>query len=134
MTDQPTGYMIQGFFFQEGTYFDTAIVAIEGAVVVVRESMFRDLFSGLFGPSESGEWTGTMLDSCGRSSLTNVWISPNHFGYDKRYEHRTDVVNYDFRLHENGLWVGSYSGDAVGTGQATCILTPITKQMLKPTQ
>lgn len=125
---------MQGFFFQRRTSFGVDIVAIKGAVAVIREGMFRDMFSGLFGLDESGEWSGTILDTFGTSTMSDISLVEDRLTFNKRYDDDGNIIHYEFRLTYDGLWVGSYSSDNVGTGAATCILTPVPKRMLKLAQ
>lgn len=130
MAAQAPGYMVQGFFFQEGESLGIAMKPIEGAVAVIRRGMARSMFSGLIWQDDFlDELTGEMSDPFGSSALEDVTLTDSEFTFVKKYERRTDSIFY--RFHPEGdFWVGKYTGERVGRGNANCILTPVSMQML----
>lgn len=128
MSDE-IAYMIQGFFFQRHMQLGIGFKPIEGAVAVFNEVTVRDMFAGVFGTNEpSDAWSGQLADAFGMSTLSDVELTDTTLSFDKRYDGRDDTIHYEFHLDGN-LWVGMYSGDYVGEGQANCIVTPIPERM-----
>ena len=78
---------------------------------------------------------GTMGDHYGSSRLTNVVYNPDHsLVFTKQYDHRRDTINYEFKRNENGLWLGTYTGTAVGNGISACVLTEVNPLMFDPSK
>lgn len=120
--------MIQGFFFQ-GQMLLGIGYGIDGARAVINQAMVRDMFAGVFGEGEfSEEWEGSLVDAFGNSTLSGVELAETQFRFDKSYDGRDDKIHYEFR-RDGAIWVGEYSGDYVGKGGASCIITPIPRRM-----
>ncbi len=118
MVNNPEAYLIQGFYFQRREFLGLAVKPLEGTVAVIREGMFHCMFAGLIWREPnalSWSWRGSMDDSEGLSDLDSIRIEVDELHFDKRYRRRADTIHYEFRLEED-LWVGSFSGDAVGRG------------------
>lgn len=131
MSDQPVLYMLQGFFFQERTLLGLDMRSIDGAVAVVRCTQLRNMFAGAIGfDGSSFDWTGTMTDVYGVSTLDRINLHGFSLTFDKTYDGRDDPIHYSFHKRD-GLWVGGYNGELVGSGYANCILTPVPQQMFE---
>lgn len=125
-------YFIQGFYFQNRESLGTGIVPIEGAVAVIREGTFSDMFAGTIWrePTSLGwRWTGEMTDKWGDSRLNSIQIDPRELQFNKKYNHRDDTICYRFERQDD-MWVGRYSGDDVGEGDSLCVLNPVPEEML----
>jgi hypothetical protein len=125
--------MVQGFFFQERQHLGIGYRPGDGAIAVVSQALMRDMFSGVFGPAADFRqgWVGWMMDPAGSSTLSNVSLSDTEFRFDKRYDHRDFDIHYEFR-REGDLWIGQYYSDAVGSGAANCIVTPVSERVFSP--
>jgi hypothetical protein len=115
-------YLIQGFFFQARSWIGIGMSSEgEGTVALFRSAMCRDMFSGIIWEDEvTGELVGEMTDRCGRSEISKVALSPDHFSFEKNY---VDRVNHPIRysLRRDGTWyIGEYTGEFTGRGGATC--------------
>lgn len=125
--------LIQGFFFQKKEELDLSFASGE-AEAVVRTVMERSMFSGVIGPTESGSdvLVGRATDYYGESSLRNVLIKGDTFSFVKRYDRRSDRINYRLKKITGNIWQGSYWGKATGSGIARCILTIVPEGFLHP--
>ena len=72
-----------------------------------------------------------MHDEIGNSILFNVVVSPEELSFDKRYLRRENPINYKFKRKGN-LWVGKYSGMAVGEGITKCITCEVPEELYMP--
>ncbi len=62
---------------------------------------------------------GQLVDFWGQSEIVNFgFMGETALSFSKRYLNRRDFINYEFNKDENGLWIGTYSGAAVGEGKA----------------
>ena len=119
-----TVYLIQGYFFQNRQSLGLGYQSGEGVVAMVHRGMCRDMFAGVIyaDPELLDDLSGTMQDAVGTSRLTNIFFDGKNLDYTKRYDGRRDDIEYTYRL-EDGLWIGSFIGEHVGQGEATCMLT-----------
>ena len=127
-----SAYLIQGFYSQRRDYMDVAVVPGEGNVAVFSTGLFRCMFAGVITQDELfGALTGRMTDGSGASVLTEISVSDEELLFKKTYNTRPDPIHYVFRL-KGGIWCGSFQGSAVGTGRASCVLTPVPQQIFEP--
>ncbi|MDD2758170.1 MAG: hypothetical protein PHD72_02225 [Patescibacteria group bacterium] len=129
MTDKKkaseTRYLIQGFFFQERLWLGPeGSEGGFGEVVIFSKGLCRFMYAGVIYPDRGrpSALVGDMVDCFGESVLSDVSISSDEVCFIKKYVHRADLINYKFGRQGN-LWVGGYSGTAVGGDVATCIIT-----------
>ena len=54
------------------------------------------MFAGVIFPIDEMLY-GKMSDHYGESSLFSISISPEKIGFEKRYDHRDDVIVYEFK-------------------------------------
>ncbi len=115
--------LVQGFFFQWNSGLDIAYRPEEGAVPVIRTALTQSMFAGaIWTEPESDQFVGHLSDRYGEATIFNISLTDQDLIFDKKYEHRKDVIHYI--LHLNGLhWIGEYSGEATGNGLVRCILT-----------
>lgn len=125
-------YLIQGFFFQRRGLVGIRHT-IEGAIAVIQQGLVRDQFAGVLFPSDQDpeEYNGLMSDRIGESELSDVVITEDEFSFTKKYTFRDDPIRYTFH-NEGDIWVGTYTGPAVGSGTANCILTKVSKDLFDP--
>lgn len=124
-------YLLQGFFFQPVNGLAIAFDPKEGPFVIIGKGLVSCMFAGAIWPSAGGdphELVGVMKDTPGDASLKVLKLTDEYLIFEKVYEHRDDTILYTFQKDaETGVWYGGYTGDAVGEGQAWCVLTPIPK-------
>lgn len=125
--------LIQGLFFQERLSLGIAHRSeVEGgtiATILNRTGWY--MFSG-FIFSEKNELAGEIGDCFGKSTLSNVFLSSEKLEFVKKYDHRPNLIKYDFR-REGGLWIGNYKGEGtVGEGVAKCIVTEVSRDFFLP--
>ena len=94
-------YGISGWYSQEG---------------VVACAAFGGYFR--YGVLDNLVVDGQLVDSFGSSAITGE-LKDDRLSFLKIYDHRRDTIQYTFNK-ENGIWIGSYDGPAVGTGKAKC--------------
>ena len=128
-------YLIQGFMFFGRTRFGIGYDA-SGARVSMYESLTRSMFSGVIGPEQDDPTilVGRVIDDYGTSVLRGILIAEDVFNFVKLYDHRTDHIDYTFKKIADGTWQGNFTGKATGTGQARCILTPVSEVFFLPKQ
>ena len=127
-------YLIQGFFFQQRQGLGVAMRPGEGAVAVVRRALYRDMFAGMFyrDPESVMEGlSGEMTDRFGRSQIHHAQITDSLFSFTKHYASGGHAIYYRFS-REGAIWVGNFSGEAAGRGQATCVTTLVSEELLQP--
>lgn len=128
-------FLINGIYFQNirqlGVSYRSEIEG--GASVVINEALFRSMFFGTIFPHPhfASVFNGEMLDFAGQSVLFDARITRKKLTFTKKYKHRPDTINYAFE-RKDGLWVGQYSGEVVGTGHAQCILTKAPDDLFLP--
>ncbi len=123
-------YLIQGFFFQQRQFLGLSMKPIDGAVAVVREGLFRDMFAGMIWREGClGVWTGSLIDPVGDSKISKIRLTPNSFSFTKKYDGHPDTIHYEFEW-ETDHWAGGFRGEHVGTGSAVCALTPTPEGIL----
>lgn len=124
-------YLIQGVYFQHREE-----LGFDGAGVVVRNLLRSAMYAGTlwFDPESAKiELTGQMNDHAGPSKLFKGFVSPEEVRFTKKYDHRPeDEINYVFRVRENGIWLGEYTGERCGTGVSSCIITEVLEQFFDP--
>lgn len=132
-TETPDVYLVQGFYFQERESFGVEIVAIDGAIPVIREEMVRCMFAGvIWWDEEIGMWLGNLLDSIGPSELEDIDVGGPVLYFEKNYtDGISGCITYQFTQAPGGFWVGGYTGERVGSGDANCVLIPLPKGMLE---
>ena len=126
-------YLIQGFFFQEGSQL--GIGDDDGDLrVFIRDAMLYTMFSGIIGPDPGNpeKFIGSMTDRYGESQLKVTLLDADIFSFTKIYARRDDSIYYGFEKYPNGIWVGKYHGKMVGVGKAHCVLTIVPKTFLEP--
>ena len=125
--------LIQGFFFLERFVPDIGYDST-GARALIRNEMLRTMFSGIFGPEHEGSETlaGRMTDRYGESTLRGILHEGDTFNFVKLYDRRTDHIDYRFKKDADGIWRGTFSGQATGAGQANCVLTTVPENFLLP--
>lgn len=126
-------YLVQGFFFQGGSLLEIEVRPGTGAEVVVRHNTIRSMYAGIIWYDDYEQrWKGSMDDCYGISHLDSIEFDETKFTFDKYYLGRDDSIHYTFNFdtHAN-MWLGGYAGEAVGTGNANCILTATSRQMLE---
>lgn len=126
-------YLIQGVFFQSQQVFDIGFRSVEGAVPVLKEGIYSSMFCGAISPcrGDQSELSGSLVDQFGESILTKIELSPTRleptkFSFTKKYNHRSDLIQYSFETQVGNVWVGKWRGIAVGSGVAKCKLTEVT--------
>ena len=130
-------YLIQGMFFQENRFWDIQHRSeVEGGVgVVIKQGLFQTMFAGIIFPNpiyeDKNSLIGEMLDIYGPSTICLVSIEEDKFSFSKIYFKRSDEIQYQFEKR-NGLWIGNYQGDLVGSGNANCILTEVKDELFLP--
>ena len=126
-------YLIQGFFFQNMQWLDVSHKTGE-AQAVICSSLVRNMFMGAVGPDPENEMRniGVMDDLYGESQLTDVQITDSSLSFTKTYIKRGDPIYYEFKKNENGVFVGTWKGPAVGKGTARCWLTPVNESVFDP--
>lgn len=129
-----SAYLVQGFYFQEHQSFGLGYLPEIGDAVVLNNDLYRSMFAGMIWREDgSDDWEGFLSDPAGESLLTSVRLQPNLLEFEKYYQHRDDCINYLFSIADGGsFWAGVYSGELVGKGSTTCILTPLDEDMLSP--
>ena len=124
-------YLVQGFFFQLCQYVGLATRPIVGTVAVVREGVFRDMYSGMIWREGClGEWVGSLSDPVGDSQLSKIRLTPDSLSFNKQYEGHPDTIRYQFDW-ESDHWSGGFQGERVGNGTAVCLLTPTPQAILQ---
>ena len=120
-------FLINGFFYQKKRFLDVAVQSeVEGgAAAFINSQLFRTMFAGIIYPDPDNQnfLIGQIMDHYGESFLNNVKLSEIELEFEKCYSHRCDTIKYEFTLN-NGIYMGRYSGEAVGGGEARCIITP----------
>lgn len=118
-------HLIQGFFYQKHSWLDIAHRSeVEGgAGVVIKGGLCRFMYSGVIfpNPEEPDKLIGEMSDHFGESELLGVKITEEEVSFTKKYLQRPDYIKYTFRK-EGELWVGEYTGSAVGRGDSKCVV------------
>ncbi len=125
--------LIQGFFFLERPMLDVGYDST-GARALIHNEMLRTMFSGMFGPEHEGSeiLVGRMTDHYGESTLRGILYEDDVLNFVKLYDGRYDHIDYQFKKDAGGIWRGTFTGKATGTGQANCVLTPILEDFLLP--
>lgn len=118
--------LIQGFFFQDRQRLGLACMPGEGVVAVVRRGIESHMFAGALWQEDNPlqRWIGRTQDKFGVADLFGVNVGKSTLKFAKKYVERDDVIQYTFR-RQGQLWIGEWSGDAVGEGTAQCILTEV---------
>jgi hypothetical protein len=127
-------YLIQGVFFQERQSLEVAHLPVEGAVAVVRDCLHHFMFAGILevDPEKvlSG-YRGAMQDYFGESQVSNGRLTEDTLYFTKKYQHRSDTIEYKLTKEDSRTWVGEYNGLVTGTGRVRCLLTPITSDFFR---
>ena len=126
-------YLIHGIFFQNnlmlGIGFDSEI----GERAEIKQATFRTMFAGVIKFTDNFyEGVGALSDHYGPSVLTDVSLEETIIRFDKKYERRGDIISYELKK-DGDIWIGSYSGQAVGIGAVKCLLIPISEDFFLPT-
>lgn len=128
-------FLIQGFFFQNHTSLRIIHRAeVEGGIGAgIMNAMWRTMFSGVIYPDsiKPSKLIGEMFDRYGESTLVNVKIGPEKMSFGKRYNHRNYNIRYKFERVGN-IWVGGFSHERTGKGDAKCIITEIPDNFTLP--
>lgn len=117
-------WLMQGCFYQPHISLQPAMRDGEISVAVLaRMGVFP--FSGTIRLQTFGTLQGNMEDCFGRATLRNVRMRQDEFlSFTKKYDNRPDTIEYEFH-YRNGIWVGDYTGDETGRGDAKCIVTEV---------
>ena len=116
-----------GSWYQGNKGLDLEIDPREGSVAVIREVVFRATFYGFLIPElelREDNSEGWIKDTVGKALLFEVSVTPQGVAFKKQYDNRA-VIQYTFSRQVNGIWVGTYTGEAVGNGTAWAAITPI---------
>ena len=117
----------------------------EGVVGIISNDLCKFMFSGvIFPPANKMSMssmdkngvvyyglTGFLIDHFGESLLHGVRISSEELTFQKEYVLRHDRIEYKFN-RQGDLWVGGYTGPAVGIGGAKCIITEVRDDFFVP--
>lgn len=118
-------FFINGMFWQEGLVPYVGNDQIMGEVVMLGIKQTEALFSGVIGLLAYSGTDGYLKDTFGESDVSDVKLSRTNLSFTKQYIHREDTISYSFTRGSDDVWVGTWEGDAVGKGEAKCILTKI---------
>lgn len=126
-------YAIQGVFFQQTWRLGTAIDPEIGIRATIGAQLEFTMFHALLGKDEGDEhFSGTMNDRYGTAAITNFVLTDIKMSFSKKYLQRNDVINYEFTEQKDGIWYGTYSGGAVGTGTAKCLVNAVDESFVSP--
>jgi hypothetical protein len=65
---------------------------------------------------------GQLVDPWGESEMLNFgFMDDNNLKFDKKYVKRNDIIHYEYKKNEKGIWEGEYDGEATGKGLTHCI-------------
>lgn len=128
--------LIQGIFFQNKQSLEIAYIGGGvGSTVVVNEELCETIFAGVIWQDRQnvlGGLAGNMMDLSGVSRLALVRVSDTEVRFKKLYYGRDDEILFVFSRREGDVWLGEYSGAAVGNGIARCILTEVSDDFFDP--
>lgn len=126
-------YFIQGIFFTSSREMVIGHDPQIGSRVALQPIIMRTMYAGVlsFPEEDHKNGLGCLLDQYGYSNLTDVKMEDETLRFEKKYEHRKDVIFYSFKKEDN-LWLGSYSGLATGNGASRCIIQPTQEEFFSP--
>lgn len=132
-------WWIQGVFFQHRTRAVIRHVPIEGAAVFMEDGIERHMFAGFLsnrGTTPEGDEVisntldGLCVDHFGPSSLSEVEVTDRAIRFTKQYAGRRDSIRYSLETRDGISWVGTWEGEAVGSGTARLIMTEVPNNFL----
>ncbi len=128
-------FLIQGFFYQQQVWIDTAFVGTQGLTPIVREGLISFMYAGAIfhrGHDEKNELVGAMNDEFGHSELRNIVLTDSELSFSKCYE--TYEIQYVFKKGESNTWVGRFfypNHPTAREGLTRCVLTPVDWNLFK---
>lgn len=91
------------------------------------------MFHALLGKDDGDEhFSGTMNDRYGTAAITNFVLTDMMMSFSKKYLQRNDLIKYEFTEKKGDIWYGTYSGGAVGTGTAKCLVSVVDESFVSP--
>ena len=124
-------YVIQGLFFQGRFELGVNYRPGIGTVAVCGTTLAEYLFSGVFW-EEGLELKGIIQDAFGVAKVSKIVIDETGVSFRKRYQSRSDDIDYVFLKRDGVSWVGEYSGHLTGCGIARCMVTEVPKSFFEP--
>ncbi len=126
--------LIQGIFFQQATR-----LGVRGGNPIAVTQDEYGLFSGvLTNENDHLGFRGAMQDNYGESQITEVVyeiFGPVHackLRFQKKYNHRSGIINYAFEGLTGEELQGSWNGEEVGRGTARCFIREVTPDFFDP--
>jgi len=92
--------------------------------VVGRSILKYGYYGGLVEINEGGNFKGELIDFWGSSDIIGK-LTDTTLIFTQKYVYRSDSIQFQFEKcpTQEHHWIGTFKGEAVGSGETSCMLT-----------